>query len=192
MNNMVDNNEQYKSEYVRPPMEYKTETLAGYTLPQKTTIKNRYNTHKTHEEDIANEILDKDTENAIMDSIIEFEQIELEKEWARNIEEQIRKEEDDRLMEEAMKMEEDEKRRKELLSKFSNIQNQIKRISRLDKDIQKLNYILVEIIDTYCEDSSQVFSFDAETYNMIITNIKSIRLKPEDIEFIHSIIKKDE
>jgi hypothetical protein len=123
-------------------------------------------TNKHDEYDIAESILMADIEQALRQSSIDHENM-----WLK----------------------EQEKREKRLntLSKFKNIRHQLKRIGTFDKDILKLNELLVPIIELYCEDTNRIFTFDKETFEMIIKNIRTIRLKPEEYQLILGMIHEE-
>jgi hypothetical protein len=67
----------------------------------------------------------------------------------------------------------------------------LKRIGKIDKDIKKLEDILEPIIDSYCDDDSRQFEFDTETNEFIMKHLKSIRLKPGELELIQYLFKNE-
>ena len=146
---------------IRAPIEYKYEQLVEPGRRPRGRPRTRASIKEDNE--ITEDILNIDIENALRQSRIEYEQ----------------------------KCREEEERREnriELLSKFKNILHQLKRIGAYDKDIQNLNLLLVPIIEQYCETLGQTVSIDKETYDMIVKNIRSIRLKPEETELVLGMI----
>ena len=125
---------------------------------------------KEEENEITEGILNLDIENAMRQSMLEFQ------------EEENRK---------RLKEEEEREKRLDTLSKFSNIRHQMKRVGAFDKDIQELNLLFGPLIEQYSENTNQVFTFDKNTYDMIMKNVRSIRLKKEELELIYSMIQEE-
>jgi len=146
---------------VRPSMEYKVECLVNPSNRMKTR-----SYHKSQENEIADEILMKDIETALLQSMIDHE---------------------NKLKEEQQKENEIRERRIEALSKFENIRQQMSRVAKIDKDIRELNDLLWPMIETYCEDTRLTSSLDEDTYKMIMKDLKSICLRKEDIELVESL-----
>lgn len=160
---------------VRAPMEYKYERLIEpERRPRGRPRKVTRSSIKQEENEIVEGILNLDIENAMRQSMLEFQE-----------------EESRKHKEEQEKIEKEREKRLETLSKFSNIRHQMKRVGAFDKDIQELNLLLGPLIEQYSENTNQVFTFDKNTYDMIMKNIKSIRLKKEEIELLVSILRSE-
>jgi hypothetical protein len=167
---------QENMEEIREPIEYKFERLVD---PEPVTKKGRGRPRRVTRASMAEE------ENEIVQGILN---LDIESAMKQSIEEMILNEKNQR--EEQQKQEDFiRERRIEILSKFKNIRHQMKRIASFDKDIQELNMILVPIIDQYCENLEQSILVDEEIYDMILKNIRTIRLKKEEYDLISLIIK---
>jgi hypothetical protein len=160
---------------VRAPMEFKAERLVERRGRPR---KNSSRTRSSAENELADSILELDIEDALMKSMIEHESKLLEEERKKK--------------EEQEQMELEKQRRQESFARFDNIRFQMKRVGKMDKEIQKLYEIIEPIIDNYCEDNNHISTFDSETYTMMIKNIRSIRLKKEEYDLLFSIIKQEE
>lgn len=153
-------------EDVRAPMVFKRERLVEpLVVPNTRRGRITRSSMKEEDDEIAEGILNIDIENALIQSLLDIQ------------EEENRK-----------RIEEEEKRLKTLM-KFDNIRHQMKRIGMFDKDIQELSLLMEPIIEQYSENTTHVFSFDKEIYGKIMKNIKSIRLKKEEVELIYSMIQ---
>jgi hypothetical protein len=158
-------------EEVRAPIEYKYERMVETRRPRGRPRRVTRASIKEDENEITEGIMNLDIENAMRQSMIEFQEKILIDERKRQEEEQIKRE-----------------NRINILSKFRNILHQLKRISTYDKDIQALNLILGPIIELYCESTGQPILVNKEIYDMIIKNIRTIRLSKEELNLINEII----
>ena len=177
------------AEEIRDPIEYKYERLADTEMkPYLRKNRREKNYDENLDKSIRNSMIVNVSEEQIIDDILnrDLEQMMLQSqlEYIDQLQKANEKEKDEERIR-SIKL-------KENLEKFSNIRTQLKRIGRLDKDIQKLGELLEPIIDIYCENNTQVFELDKETYTFILKNIKSIRLKQTDIDLIQSIIKLED
>ncbi len=176
-------------EEVRAPMQFKSERLVDTEIkPYFRKNRRGKNRDENLDKSIRNSMMVNVSEEQIIDDILnrDMEQMLLQSqlEYVDQLQKAHEKE-----MEEARIQSE---RVKENIEKFSNIKIQLKRIGRLDKDIQKLNEMIDPIIDIYCEDDKRIFEFDKQTYTFIMKNIKSIRLKQTDLDLLQSIIKLED
>jgi hypothetical protein len=169
-------------EEIRDPIDYKYERLVDAEIkPYFRKNRRGKNRDEKLDKSIHNSMIVNVSEEQIIDDILsrDLEQMMLQSQL-EYIDQLQKEKEEERLRSEKVKVN---------LEKFSNVRSQLRRISRLDKDIQRLNELLEPIIDIYSENDTQVFEFDRETYSFIMKNIKSIRLKQTDIDLIQSIIK---
>jgi hypothetical protein len=82
-------------------------------------------------------------------------------------------------------------RRKELRSKFTNIFQQLKRVSKYDKDIETTYTVIFPVIDMYCDGQIESCVFDDSTYDMIVKNLKTVRLKEGELDMILNILERE-
>ncbi len=79
----------------------------------------------------------------------------------------------------------EKKQRQEL---FNNILLQIKRVSRYDKELNKVFDILSSILDMYYEQLFNSYELDYDTYELIFSNLKSVRINDFEIDLLKSIL----
>jgi hypothetical protein len=173
------------AEEIRDPINYKYEKLVDTEIkPYFRKNRRGKNRDENLDKSIRNSMMVNVSEEQIIDDILnrDLEQMMLQSqlEYVEQLQKAHEKEkEEERIRSEKIK---------ENLEKFSNIRSQLKRVGRLDKDIQKLSDIIEPIIDVYCEDNTKKFEFDKDTYEFIMKNLKTIRLKSIELELIQGII----
>ena len=79
----------------------------------------------------------------------------------------------------------EKKQRQEL---FKNILLQIQKVSRYDKELNKVFDILSSILDMYYEQLFNSYELDYDTYELIFSNLKSVRINDFEIDLLKSVI----
>jgi len=72
--------------------------------------------------------------------------------------------------------------------KFEQFMLKINKLIKLDKDIKEIYEIIEPIIYTYCEQHISTWEVDKETHNKIFKTLSSIRIQPETIILLKTII----
>jgi len=68
----------------------------------------------------------------------------------------------------------------------------INRISKFDKNIKEILDIIEPILELYCYQNINYYIFDEVTYNKIFNLISQIRLNKKNIDFLKTIIVKED
>lgn len=152
-------------EYVRDPIEYKTECLVNDRPYKKNNRKNK-------KQSIEDQLMELDIQNMIEQSAEEYE--------IKMINEILLKEQ-----------EENEKKKKLEESKtiLTGLLNKLKRITRHDVEIEYIHSILLPIVEMYFSGSIDEYNIDSYTYDRIIRGLKSVRITTQEYELMFRILK---
>ena len=71
---------------------------------------------------------------------------------------------------------------------FKNMLLQIQKVSRYDKELNKVFDILSSILDMYYEQLFISYELDYDTYDLIFSNLKSVRINDYEIDLLKSIL----
>jgi hypothetical protein len=134
-------------------------------------------------DDVVSEQLLEDTRSNFEKEIDEalylsFQDMREKEDLSRKYEEQILKD----YNEETFK-------RKQIFEKFLFDLN---KISKIDKEIREIYDIIEPIIESYCSQFINKYEFDIETYEKIFKLIGKIRTDKAAVEFLKTVILKDE
>ena len=71
---------------------------------------------------------------------------------------------------------------------FRELLEEMKKISKFDKELKEIYDIIEPIIDSYCNQYIDFYDFDPETYTKIFTIMATLRNSKEKIELLKTII----